>query len=93
MQNSRDADISTLPQVSQAQAVHALKELGIKHPGYRKDFELSWYFDTMSDLHIDINIMVNAWGTSFLFHSAFPLRNLQVLRKQLCNNDQLRKRL
>lgn len=81
-----------LPLVSQMQHAHAFMELGSRCPGYRKDLVVL-NFDTMSDFHLDINTMVNVWWTSFLFHSASPLRNSQMPRERVCNNDQLRKRL
>lgn len=72
---------STLPCVSQMQPADAFMELGSRDSGYRKDLELSCYFDAMSAFHLYINIMANAWGNSLLSCLILPLRNPQVLEK------------
>lgn len=59
----------------------------------QEGFRVVLNFDTMSDFHLDINTMMNAWWTSYLSHSASPLRNSQMPRELAFNNDQLRKRL
>lgn len=83
---------SALPCVSQMQPADTSMELGSRDSGYRKDLELSFYFDAVSDFHLYINVMANAWGNSLLSCLTLPLRNPQVLR-EVCNNDQQRKRL
>lgn len=79
-----------LPLASQMQHAHAFMELGSR---IQEGFRVVSNFDTISDFHLDVNTMMNAWWTSFLSHSASPLRNFQMSRERVCNNDQLRKRL
>lgn len=59
----------------------------------QEGFRVVLNFVTVSDFHFDIKTIVIAWWTSFLSHSSSPLRNSQMPRECVCNNDQLRKRL